>query len=125
MPPKGGRGRRDTPCVFITAFGETKSLSDWSRDRRCKVTLHTLRERLDGGMAPERAIAAAGGGGRAVSSAAMTSPRLPGGPGAAFAVQRDGHCWLALAGDSRYARTTQAHDERKAASNSRRASCRP
>lgn len=58
-PPKGGRGRRDTPWVFITAFGETKSLSDWTRDRRCKVTMATLQARLHSGVEPERAIAAA------------------------------------------------------------------
>lgn len=30
----------------ITAFGETKSLSEWGRDPRCKVSTSTLRARI-------------------------------------------------------------------------------
>jgi DNA-directed RNA polymerase specialized sigma24 family protein len=50
----GGLGRIVVP---ITAFGETKSLAAWERDRRCRVTTTTLRERLERGLAPEDAIA--------------------------------------------------------------------
>jgi hypothetical protein len=42
---------------FITAFGETRSLARWARDRRCRVTTTGLRLRLDRGVPPERAIA--------------------------------------------------------------------
>jgi len=42
---------------WITAFGETKSLIDWVRDKRCGVTHHELlRRRLDRGLDPEFAI---------------------------------------------------------------------
>jgi hypothetical protein len=50
---KNGRGR---PPKLVKAFGEEKSLSDWTRDKRCKVTLATLRARLRAGMKPEDAI---------------------------------------------------------------------
>ncbi|MEW6745538.1 MAG: hypothetical protein AB1486_22525 [Planctomycetota bacterium] len=40
----------------LTAFGQTKSLTDWSRDRRCRVTLASLWSRLEQGMWPEEAI---------------------------------------------------------------------
>ncbi len=33
--------------VFLTAFGETKYLTEWVRDVRCKVKIHLLRARLD------------------------------------------------------------------------------
>lgn len=50
---KNGRGR---PPKLIKAFGTEKSLQDWVRDRRCKVTPATLRARLRAGMTPEEAI---------------------------------------------------------------------
>lgn len=40
----------------VTAFGETKSLSDWSRDERCKVQYITLRQRVQAHWDPEEAI---------------------------------------------------------------------
>jgi hypothetical protein len=40
----------------VTAFGETKSLSQWSRDSRCKVSKPGLRKRLNNGIDPEIAI---------------------------------------------------------------------
>ncbi len=40
----------------IRAFGETKSITRWSRDPRCTVTLTTIRNRLAGGWKPEEAI---------------------------------------------------------------------
>ena len=41
---------------LVTAFGETKGLTAWSRDRRCRVRLGTLRYRLIHGVEPEVAI---------------------------------------------------------------------
>lgn len=41
---------------FITAFGETKHLFEWSRDSRCKVTVTTLHMRLKSNWEPEKAI---------------------------------------------------------------------
>lgn len=52
-PSKNGRGR---PPKMIKAFGTEKSLRDWAQDRRCKVTVATLRARLRAGMSPEEAI---------------------------------------------------------------------
>ncbi|MEW6074076.1 MAG: hypothetical protein AB1726_15950 [Planctomycetota bacterium] len=40
----------------LTAFGLTKSVTDWSRDRRCTVRLVTLIRRLNEGLSPEDAI---------------------------------------------------------------------
>lgn len=41
----------------ITAFGETKSLSSWARDPRCKVSKQSLQYRLDlQNLDPEEAI---------------------------------------------------------------------
>lgn len=47
------RGRR-----FITAFGETKSASDWAADKRCAVSRDTLLARLNDGWPNEKAISA-------------------------------------------------------------------
>jgi hypothetical protein len=43
---------------MITAFGETKGLSSWSRDKRCGVKLSTLFRRLRLGWDAEYAITA-------------------------------------------------------------------
>jgi hypothetical protein len=43
---------------MITAFGETKGLSSWSRDKRCGVSLSGLHTRLRHGWDPEYAITA-------------------------------------------------------------------
>jgi len=40
----------------IRAFGKTKSVTEWSRDKRCVVTHGGLRYRLARGVAPETAI---------------------------------------------------------------------
>ena len=40
----------------ITAFGETKSVAQWSRDARCVVTLNTLRGRIRRGCDPVAAM---------------------------------------------------------------------
>lgn len=41
---------------FIEAFGETKSVGDWSRDERCKVDIKCLQDRLKKGWDGETAI---------------------------------------------------------------------
>lgn len=41
---------------MLTAFGETKCLTDWSLDARCSVTPSTIRVRLQNGMDPETAV---------------------------------------------------------------------
>lgn len=43
---ENNRNRRNTP--FVTAWGETKSISEWSDDARCNVSRYTLKERLTG-----------------------------------------------------------------------------
>lgn len=43
--------------VRIAAFGETKTLIEWSEDARCAVVYGRLRERLAAGWEPELAIA--------------------------------------------------------------------
>ena len=40
----------------ITAFGQTKTVSEWTDDARCRVRYATLLTRLDNGWAPEDAI---------------------------------------------------------------------
>ena len=58
-----GRSRRLGRSLFIknnptriTAFGETKSVSDWARDPRCVVGRSALSARLCAGWEPEQAI---------------------------------------------------------------------
>lgn len=46
------------PRWTITAFGETKGPTAWTRDARCTVTFSGLIARLKGGAKPEDAIAA-------------------------------------------------------------------
>lgn len=36
--------------VLLTAFGETKSMSDWHRDQRCVVSYQTLTKRIKSGL---------------------------------------------------------------------------
>lgn len=40
----------------IKSFGETKTLAQWSEDKRCKVSVRTLWKRLSMGWDPEEAI---------------------------------------------------------------------
>ena len=49
--PTGHTGSR-----WIESWGETKSLADWLRDRRCNVSAATLAQRLKDGLAPEEAL---------------------------------------------------------------------
>lgn len=48
------RNRRSTK--FVTAFGERKSIVEWSEDGRCVVKYGTLIARLRSGWLPEKAI---------------------------------------------------------------------
>lgn len=41
---------------YVTAFKETKTLSQWIDDKRCKVAKGTLQKRLSLGWDPEKAI---------------------------------------------------------------------
>jgi group I intron endonuclease len=50
----GLRGTKKS--VWITAFGETKTLPAWLIDPRCQATEAALRQRLYGGWDPEKAI---------------------------------------------------------------------
>jgi hypothetical protein len=44
------------PKRYVTAFGETKGVSEWSKDPRCTVRDFTISRRLDKGWRPEDAI---------------------------------------------------------------------
>lgn len=45
------------PPRLLTGFGETKSLTAWTRDSRCSVSVTVLHHRLKSGWPVERAIA--------------------------------------------------------------------
>lgn len=63
--PRGDRSRkyvvREGEHPFrdhhLPAFGESKLITDWAKDRRCVVSYGTLKVRLAYGWTPERAIA--------------------------------------------------------------------
>jgi hypothetical protein len=48
------RNRQNT--VYVTAFGETKKLIEWSEDPRCKATYFGLHKRISKGWPPELAL---------------------------------------------------------------------
>lgn len=50
--------RNKAANVMLTAFGETKCLTDWALDPRCSVTPSTIATRIDGGATPDQAITA-------------------------------------------------------------------
>lgn len=54
-PPEPKKKRR-SGLRMVTAFGDTKSVSEWARDSRCEVHVNTLRDRLRRGVPPEEAI---------------------------------------------------------------------
>jgi hypothetical protein len=54
-PPKTP-GKSEVPTRLITAFGTTKGITAWARDRRCRVDATSLRDRLARGFTPEEAI---------------------------------------------------------------------
>lgn len=47
---------RSRSVISVEAFGERKTILEWSRDPRCQVTLRELRHRIDRGVSPEAAI---------------------------------------------------------------------
>lgn len=51
--------RLNSKTRIVSAFGEEKSLIEWSKDSRCVVTYHSLFYRLKNGMPPEDAITVA------------------------------------------------------------------
>lgn len=46
----------------VLAWGETKTVAQWARDARCRVTATRLRARLHAGWTPEDAVATTSGG---------------------------------------------------------------
>lgn len=53
--PKESANNRST-TTSVVAWGERKSLFDWTQDDRCKVDYATLKRRLFQGWLPERAL---------------------------------------------------------------------
>lgn len=47
---------KTTKNKYIAAFGETKTVAEWSKDTRCLVNYHTLLMRLKHGWVAEKAI---------------------------------------------------------------------
>lgn len=54
--PSQSPDRTNNKPRLIEAWGESKSIADWLRDRRCKVTSVALKNRLARGFSPEEAI---------------------------------------------------------------------
>lgn len=50
------QNRNRSNTTRVTAFGETKCVTEWAEDKRCVVRLGTLRGRIDRGEDPEQAI---------------------------------------------------------------------
>ena len=48
------RGREYT--IKLTAFGETKTITEWAADKRCKIKRMSLYNRIKKGIDPEIAI---------------------------------------------------------------------
>ena len=59
-PPVNGELKRRSKAKprRVEAFGEAKTVSEWAKDKRCKVTHGTLYARLVRGMNPETAMTA-------------------------------------------------------------------
>jgi len=53
--PKQNANNRET-SRFIVAFGEKKTIAQWSDDPRCGCSYNVLRHRLDKAILPELAI---------------------------------------------------------------------
>lgn len=51
---RNARNKRNTR--YLTAFGETKSMSDWAEDKRCVVAYTSLAQRINRGWSEEDAI---------------------------------------------------------------------
>lgn len=50
------QNRNHSNNLYITAWGETKLLVDWSKDERCNTTRSTITKRINRGITPEEAI---------------------------------------------------------------------
>lgn len=50
--------KQEAARTGLTAFGETKSISEWARGRRAVVNAQTIRDRVRHGVSPEDAISA-------------------------------------------------------------------
>lgn len=55
-PPKPSY--RPPRTYAVTISGETKSITEWSKDPRCKISESALRKRIREGMPPEQALSA-------------------------------------------------------------------
>jgi hypothetical protein len=55
-PVSSSRGKRDGNAMQYEAFGEEKTLREWSQDERCHVSEMTLRKNLQAGMSMEQAF---------------------------------------------------------------------
>jgi hypothetical protein len=51
-----GRNKGGSTKATVTAFGETRTVKEWSEDLRCKVGCRMLARRIAGGMPVEFAI---------------------------------------------------------------------
>lgn len=54
--PPENRGGSDMVYTELEAFGQTKGLTDWTRDRRCKVSATGVKDRLRRGWSAEDAL---------------------------------------------------------------------
>lgn len=50
------QNRNQRKNVFISAFGESKCISEWATDSRCKIGVNGLEKRIKRGWKPEDAI---------------------------------------------------------------------
>ena len=55
-PVSATRGKRDGNAMQFEAFGELKTLREWSQDERCQVSEMTLRKNLQADMPMEEAF---------------------------------------------------------------------
>ena len=56
-PVPEGRGGKCAHTRYVRAWGEAKSMNEWTKDARCRVSLSVLMRRLREGMDAEAAIA--------------------------------------------------------------------
>lgn len=56
LEPRAKSGLKGRGSKSVEAFGESKTLLDWSADSRCRVPYDTLKWRLLKGASPEEAI---------------------------------------------------------------------
>jgi hypothetical protein len=56
--PRAEQTKNQRKTLWISAFGDTKRISDWVDDDRCSISRGTLSQRLRAGWNPEEAISA-------------------------------------------------------------------